>query len=236
MNDLQRYFESNTGHLIHKWHHYFEIYDRHFSRFRGRSPRVLEIGVSQGGSLQMWRNYFGPGTQIFGMDINPACQRFASDDTTIFIGDQADRAFLARVREAVQRVDILIDDGGHRMEQLRASFDELFGCVDAQGVYLAEDLHTCYWPEFGGGLRKADSFVEFAKQQIDRLNAWHSREPALQVDTFTRSVHSMHFYDSIVVIEKRPIEKPQHSKTGTPSVPDWVPPPRPRGWRRWLGG
>jgi SAM-dependent methyltransferase len=234
MNDLQRYFDNNTGRLIHKWHHYFEIYDRHFARYRGRSPRVLEIGVSQGGSLQMWREYFGPGTRIFGVDINPACRSLAEEGTEIFIGDQADRGFLRRVGAAIGSVDILIDDGGHRMEQLRATFDELFPRVDARGVYLAEDLHTCYWKEFGGGYRKPDSFIEFSKRLIDGLNAWHSRDRRLQVDDFTRGVHSMHYYDSILVVEKRPIGEPRHSKTGSPTVPDWTPAPPARGWRRWL--
>lgn len=71
MNVVRRFFEPHEGRRIHKWHHDFEIYDRHFTRYRGRSPVVLEIGVSQGGLLQMWREYFGPGVRIFGRDINP---------------------------------------------------------------------------------------------------------------------------------------------------------------------
>jgi hypothetical protein len=53
-NDLLKYFENNPGNLIHKWMHYFEIYDRHFSRFRNKDVHIVEIGVFQGGSLQMW--------------------------------------------------------------------------------------------------------------------------------------------------------------------------------------
>ena len=53
MNPLERYFRRNHGRLIHKWVHYFDIYDRHFSRFRGRPIVVLEFGVFHGGSLQM---------------------------------------------------------------------------------------------------------------------------------------------------------------------------------------
>ena len=53
MNDLEKYFAKNTGRLIHKWKHYFEIYDRHFSRFRGSNVHVVEFGVSHGGSLRM---------------------------------------------------------------------------------------------------------------------------------------------------------------------------------------
>ena len=59
MNDLRRYFDNNSGRVIHKWEHYFEIYDRHFNSFRNKEIVILEIGIFQGGSLQMWKNYFG---------------------------------------------------------------------------------------------------------------------------------------------------------------------------------
>ena len=65
MNDLEKYFRQNDKRLIHKWAHYFDVYDRHFSKYRNKEIVVLEIGVSQGGSLQMWRNYFGTDAQIF---------------------------------------------------------------------------------------------------------------------------------------------------------------------------
>ena len=80
MNDLEIYFKKNTGRLIYKWQHYFEIYDKHFSRFRGKEIVVLEIGVFQGGSLQMWKNYFGPGAKIYGIDIDPRCKNFEEEN------------------------------------------------------------------------------------------------------------------------------------------------------------
>ena len=79
MNDLEKYFHENTGRLIHKWKHYFEIYDRHFSRFRGTDVHILEFGVSQGGSLQMWKNYFGHRCKIYGVDINKHCKSLEED-------------------------------------------------------------------------------------------------------------------------------------------------------------
>jgi len=75
-NDLEKYFNQNTGRLIHKWNHYFEIYDRHLSKFRGKQPTILEFGVSHGGSLQMWKDYFGESCKIYGVDINPESKQF----------------------------------------------------------------------------------------------------------------------------------------------------------------
>jgi hypothetical protein len=224
MNDLERFFEANTGRLIHKWMHYFEIYDRHFARFRGGDVHVLEFGVSQGGSLDLWKDYFGPRCKIHGVDINPHCKALENEDVTIFIGDQEDRAFLQSLATKIPRIDILIDDGGHTMRQQIATFEELFGHVAENGVYLCEDLHTSYWSKWGGGYRRHGTFIEYAKGFIDRIHAWHSHSPALKVDDFTRSAHSLHFYDSVLVIEKRPMTEPVHRKTGVATVADYESP------------
>jgi len=98
MNDLEKYFRENDKRLIHKWVHYFDVYDRHFSRFRNKEIVILEIGVSQGGSLQMWKNYFGEKAKIFGIDIDPRCKDLEEDNIKIFIGSQSDRNFLKDVK------------------------------------------------------------------------------------------------------------------------------------------
>ena len=214
VNDLERYFAENTGKLIHKWKHYFEIYDRHFARFRAQAITLVEFGVSEGGSLDMWKSYFGEKVRIVGIDVNPWCQRFASKGIEIVTGDQADVNFLRAFRKAFGKIDILIDDGGHTMTQQINTFEELFPAVYENGVYLCEDLHTSYWEKFGGGYLKPGTFIEHAKRYIDKLNAWHSETPQLTVSEFTRSAHSMHFYDSVLVIEKRRITEPYALMTG----------------------
>jgi hypothetical protein len=227
MNDLERFFRANTGRLIHKWHHYFEIYDRHFARFRGQPVQLVEFGVSQGGSLRMWRDYFGPQVQIVGVDINPNCKQFEEPGVRIEIGDQGDREFLRRLAAGLPSIDILIDDGGHTMQQQIRTFEELFPKVAPTGVYLVEDLHTSYWPQWGGGVGRKGSFIEYSKRFIDQIHAWHSREPQrLAVSEFTRSVHSLHYYDSVLVIEKRPMQPPTHERIGQASFPEYVPPQR----------
>ena len=225
MNDLEQFFHQHTGRLIHKWHHYFEIYDRHFARFRGQPINIVEFGVSQGGSMQMWRHYFGPQAKVFGVDINPNCKQFEEPGVQIFIGDQGDREFLRTLAETLPTIDILIDDGGHTMEQQIRTYEALFPKVAPHGVYLCEDLHTSYWREFGGGYRRRGTFIEYAKGFVDALHAWHSKEPQrLAVTDFTRSAHSVHFYDSIVVVEKRPMVPPTHERVGEQAFPDYQPP------------
>lgn len=217
MTDLERYFRSNTGRLIHKCKHYFDIYDRHFKRFRNKEVVILEIGVSHGGSLQMWKDYFGKDAKIYGIDIDPRCKEFEEDNIKIFIGSQSDREFLSEIKKLIPKADIIIDDGGHTMKQQRISFEELFDHVKDDGVYLVEDLHTSYWALFGGGHKRKNTFIEYSKNFIDYLNAYHSEERSLKVDKFTSSTDSLHYYDSILVIEKKIKEKPFDESTGVAS-------------------
>ncbi len=214
MNDLEKYFRQNDDKLIHKWMHYFDIYDRHFSRFRNKKITILEIGVSQGGSLQMWKNYFGPDAMIYGIDIDPKCKDLEEENVEIFIGSQSDRKFLREIIKKVPKFDILIDDGGHTMKQQKNSYEELFQHVNENGVYLCEDLHTSYWLEYAGGHRRKGTFIEYSKKFIDFLNAHHSQQRSLKVNDFTKSVESIHYYDSILVIEKRKMIPPTHEKSG----------------------
>ena len=217
MNDLEKYFRANKKRLIHKWVHYFDAYDRHFSRFRGKEIVLLEIGVFHGGSLQMWKDYFGDGVKIYGVDIDPRCKEYEEENIKIFTGSQSDREFLRELKKEIPPIDILIDDGGHTMEQQIVTYEELFGHVKDNGVYLCEDLHTSYWDKWGGGHRREGTFIEYSKNFIDQLNAYHSKEKSLKVDDFTKSVDSIHYYDSILVLEKKKRGKPYHEKTGKKS-------------------
>jgi hypothetical protein len=220
-NPLRALFDAHQGRLVNKWLHYFDVYHRHLQRFRGQPITLVEIGVFHGGSLQLWRQYLGPQARIIGVDINPECAKIQEPGCEILIGSQSDRGFLRQLRAHCGRIDVLIDDGGHRMDHLMISFQELFPAIDALGVYIAEDLHTCYWREYGGGYRNPYSFIEYAKQHIDQLNARYSRDAgSFAIDGFTRSAASMHFYDSMLVVEKAPASVPQQMVRGTPSYAD----------------
>ncbi len=218
VNPLEAYFEANQGRLIHKWMHYFDIYHRHFRQFRNQPITVVEFGVSQGGSLQMWKNYFGPKARIIGVDIEPKCANLEEDQIEIMIGDQDDRDFLKTVAARAGSIDVLIEDGGHTMTQQIATFEELWPSIAHGGVFLMEDLHTSYWDRYGGGLKRPDTFIEYAKNLIDAEHAWYSEDKSsFAPDAYTRSIRGMHVYDSIIVFDKARVPKPTHRKTGTPS-------------------
>lgn len=218
MLSFREIFENHNGRMIDKWDHYFEIYDRYFSNYRDKPVRMLEIGVSEGGSLQVWRKYFGEQAEIFGVDIIPACKQFEDEKTKIFIGSQEDKVFLAELKSKLPLLDILIDDGGHTMKQQIISFDFLFSQVKDGGIYLVEDTHTSYWREWKGGYKRRGSFIEYAKNLVDQIYAWHIRNNKVTVNFITENVHAISFYDSVVVIEKKRREKPFGLKKGERSL------------------
>jgi hypothetical protein len=223
MNDLEKIFRKNKGGKIHKWKHYLEIYHHHFQKYRNKEIVILEIGVFQGGSLRMWKKYFGKNAKIYGIDINPECKKLEEAGIEIFIGSQEDRNFLRKIKKIIPKVDILIEDGGHTMNQQITTFEELYDHVKSDGIYLCEDLHTSYWKDYGGGYKSRGTFIEYSKNFIDYLNAWHSKQKAFNVNYFAENTFSVHYYDSVVVLEKRKMNKPRDLTTGRDVLPPFNP-------------
>lgn len=196
-------FNQHRGRLIHKWDQYFPAYERHFARFRNQAVNVIEMGAGEGGSLQLWRRFFGPYARIIGIDANRQAASYEEHMIAIRVGDQGDPVFLDSVMAEFGPVQVIIDDGSHMMPQIHRTFSHLYHHpgFDPNGVYVVEDLHTAYWPEFGGGYRREGSFIETAKAQIDQMHAQHSRG-AFQPTPFTAATLSMHIYDSLVIYER----------------------------------
>tara|TARA_B100000497_G_C7528637_1_gene320743 strand:+ start:320 stop:724 length:405 start_codon:yes stop_codon:yes gene_type:complete len=134
MNDYLQYFRNNKGRLIHKCEDNLHVYDRHFSKYRGKPISIMEIGVSHGGSLQMHKDYFGKRCRIIGVDIDPRCKDLEEEQIEIMIGDQGDKDFLQSLIAMMPIIDILIDDGGHVPFQQIVSFEELFPHISDQGI------------------------------------------------------------------------------------------------------
>jgi len=225
MRSLKEIFESHTGRLLHKWDHYFEVYERYFSPYRGTKANILEIGISHGGSLEMWREYFGNEVNLFAVDVIPECKQFEDEKTRVFIGSQEDEAFLAQLKSKLPEIDLLIDDGGHTMRQQIVTFNNLFSRVKDRGIYLVEDTHTSYWGQYHGGYKKKGSFIEFSKDMVDQMHAWHINNEKVQpVNSITENIAGISFYDSIVVFEKKRRKEPSHSMRGTPTITPYVDP------------
>lgn len=212
MKTLRDIFNEHQGGLLNKWENYLEVYEKFFSKYREQEIVFLEIGVAHGGSLKMWRKFFGEKALIIGVDVNPECKKFEEENTKIFIGSQEDKKFLTYLKTQIPVVDILLDDGGHTMKQQITTFNMLFNHVKEDGIYACEDLHTSYFKSYGGGYKKKNSFIEFSKNFIDNLHGWHKEadKKTKMFNHISRSVLSLHYYDSIIVIEKRLMKEPKN--------------------------
>ncbi|MGX7828490.1 class I SAM-dependent methyltransferase [Actinokineospora sp. 24-640] len=191
-----------------KWggmHWYTPHYARHFERLRAEPVRMLEIGIggytdpaSGGASLRMWQRYFRRGL-VYGLDIVDKTAVESLRVRTIQ-GDQGDPDSLRDIA-ALGPLDIVVDDGSHRSEDVIASFTHLFPAVRPGGYYVIEDLHTSYWPTFGGDtdLTSPRTTVGFLKTLLDGL---HHEEHRPQPSYTDRHVTGVFFYNNIVFIEK----------------------------------
>ena len=158
----------------------------------------------------MWRQYFGEGCHVYGVDIEPACRKYESDDVTIHIGDQADRRFWRSLD--LPPIDIVIDDGGHLANQMIVTFEELLPRMTEEGVYLVEDIH-------GPG----HAFLGYLYGLIRQLNAAAFRpteEPSIASSSLQRRVNGIHVYPFVTAIELSPAPDVFHcTKRGT----EWQP-------------
>lgn len=204
-------YADGSDRVVHKWHHYIPLYDRYFGRWRGRPLRFLEIGVSDGGSLAMWRRFFGPDAVIFGIDIDPRCAAFDGEAGKVRIGSQDDADFLAAVVEEMGGLDVVLDDGSHEMAHVRRSFEVLFPRLSHGGTYMVEDLHTSYWRRYGGGYRAAGNFFNFVRQMVDDMHRWY-HDAGERFGGLGAECSGIHIHDSVVVFDKDRPYPPTHSR------------------------
>jgi hypothetical protein len=202
-----------------KFEHYFPLYERHFSQFVGKAPKILEVGVQYGGSAEMWFKYFGAGTMVHGVDIAPHCQ--PTEYLELTVGDQGSEAFWETnfVAAGKRDYDIIIDDGSHDNPHQIVTLQQTFNLLKDGGIYWCEDTHTSYYHNVrvaDGGYLNKKSFTEYSKQLIDVINSQHTQfaigvgptpngpHVDAKLVALYRQTQAIHFYDSVVTIEKGP--------------------------------
>jgi hypothetical protein len=211
-NPLETYFDGiREGPGVWKARHYFELYHRHLRKFVGRDVTVVEVGIYSGGSMLMWRHYFGEGCRVHGVDIQKECKAYEDSHTTIHIGDQGDRGFWKRFREAVPSVDVFIDDGSHDPVHQIVTLEEILEHLRPGGVYICEDV-----------CRIGSPFMEYVHSLADELNAgigyaYDGQEISYTPTPLQAAVNSVHLYPFVAVIEKRdtPLKRISALKHGT---------------------
>jgi len=184
-----------SAYLSIKHSSYFQTYEELLAQYRNKAIVFAEVGVYNGGSLFMWRKYFGPQARIIGIDLNPAARKWEKDGFEIHIGNQGDPQFWNDFFSRVGQVDVILDDGGHTNEQQIVTAHKTIPHIKDGGMLIVEDTHTSYFTDFGNPSKY--SFMSYAKSLIDSVN---SRFPTVHVskNRLNESVWSIGFYESIV--------------------------------------
>ena len=221
---LARYFaDLKQGPGLWKWEHYFDIYEKHLSRFRGTDAVIVEVGIFSGGSLKMWRSYFGARATIIGVDIANATKVYERNPSygspdRIVVGDQASSTFWHDFKRKVPRVDVLLDDGAHLYMAQRTTLDAIFGHLAPGGVYMCEDLGAAAGGFESGSARLASYVLSKFVSGASGINQIRGKS----VGAIQRRVAEVAFYPYVLTIEKRvsPLPRTTSSMHGTL----WAPP------------
>lgn len=226
---LKQLYAVHSGKVSDKWSSYLIEYDRLFNVYRDKPVNLLEIGIQNGGSLEIWSKYFFNAKKLIGCDINPDCSRLVYEDSRIMVvlGDANSDLVESNVLQHMPFFDIVIDDGSHRSSDIVKSFARYFHNLADGGIFVVEDLHCSYWGEFEGGLFYPYSSITFFKRLADIINHEHwgiakSRSEILRgfflkydilidEDLLTH-IHSIQFFNSICVVRK---ESPQNNSLGS---------------------
>ena len=181
--------------IFYKTPNFFCIYDDLLKKFKNRDVTLVEIGVASGGSLFMWKNYFGNKARIIGIDFNPGSKKWEKHGFEIYIGNQSDPKFWKEFFEKIGKIDILIDDGGHTNEQQIVTFLNTFENINEEGLIIIEDTHTSYMKEFGNPSKY--SFMNFCKKIIDEQNSESIKD--LVHKKYLKLIYKIEIYQSLVV-------------------------------------
>ena len=204
---LKEIFNTNK-YTINKWSNYFDIYEKHFSPYINTNVVMLEIGVQHGGSLKMWKEYFGKNSVIIGIDINPDCKKHEDIDSNIHvrIGSQVDENFLLNTFEEFKDIDIILDDGSHNMEHVYSTFNILYPLLKNNSIYMVEDLEHAYYPSSCCDV--SENFINKTKENIDLMHAEASQcvigNKKIKInELMTNNTFCISCYEGIVCYEKQ---------------------------------
>lgn len=218
-SELQAYFDTvHSGPGVWKYRHYFDVYARHFDRFRGRNITFVEVGIYSGGSLRMWRKFFGPQARIIGIDLSPSTRVYEKNPVygspdRILVGDQGSGAFWEAALAEIGDVDVLLDDGGHASHMQNVTLNAVFPKMKPGGVYMVEDLalsNRAFWEGVtrrfitgDGGMHNFEKVKECTKNPLFALKR-HPRvgcvQPAVNADQLMTA--ALTFHPQMVVLEK----------------------------------
>ena len=198
MSKIFKSFKASPKYSI-KWSNYIDIYENLFQKFLKKKIKIVEVGIGDGGSLFMWKNFFGKNAKIIGIELNPEAKNLEKNGFKIYNGDQSSPDFWKSFYKKIGKIDILIDDGGHTNLQQITTLVESINFIKPGGMIIIEDTHTSFMKNKGFKNPSKYSFINFTLSIIEII---HRRNPNLnkKLNFISKKINSIEYYDSITVI------------------------------------
>jgi hypothetical protein len=198
-------FAAHRGKKSQKWVQYLTPYDeivRELLTTFGTRISLLEIGIQEGGSIQIWREVFGPEARIVGVDIDPTCAKLDLP-AEVFIGDSSNKKFLNSIQVRDKPFNLIVDDGSHDSKHQKQAFETLFPLLSHNGLYIVEDTeHSYYWSKHGGYLRRS-SFINLTKRTIDKMHKQYFLSPTFRgFNVDATMITSVTFHPGMIIFKK----------------------------------
>ena len=180
-----------------KWTSYFQVYENIFSEYRNKKITFVEIGVANGGSLFIWKKFFGKNAKIIGIDANPNAKKMEKYGFKIYIGSQSDEKFWENFFKKEGKIDIILDDGGHKNLHQISTVHYCLPHIKNGGKIVIEDTITSYLKKEFYNPSKY-SFINFCNLIIENI---HRRSVLLKkkLNIYAKKIYSINFFESIVV-------------------------------------
>ena len=219
MGLLKDLYQKHSGKVSDKWTIYLDKYDKKLNPYQKHQVKLFEIGILNGGSLEIFSKYFFNAELILGCDIDPKCRELHYDQSNIktIIGDVNENKIKDEIIK-YSKFDIILDDGSHNSNDVVRTFCNYFNHLKDEGLFIIEDLHCSYWREHGGGLFYPISSINFFKKLIDIINHEHwgiekkrdwllrgfSTNYKANVENLELDkIHSIEFINSLCFIKKK---------------------------------
>ena len=190
---------KNSQNVSLKCNTYFQAYEELLDKYVGKEITFVEIGVLHGGSLFMWREYFGTKAKIIGIDLNPNAKKLEKDGFDIYIGSQSDKNFWKSFFDKVGNIDVLLDDGGHENHQQIITMSQTIPHIKDGGTLITEDTHTSYLKKFGNPSKY--SFINYSKYLVDVINSRFPSDEIKKNNDFKNKIYSIIFFESMVALK-----------------------------------
>jgi hypothetical protein len=215
---LSALYQIHRGKVSDKWSSYLSLYEAILAHRKPRIRALLEIGVQNGGSLDIWSKFLPDATSIVGCDIDARCAALTYDDPriSVIVGDATQPVARDAILAKRTKFDVVIDDGSHVPKDVIAAFSLYWPHIEPGGLFIAEDLHCDYFPTHQGGIARGDIATRFFAELAHVINFEHWKDEAqlriifqrfpslagVQMTSVIGTIRSISFHNSVVVIEK----------------------------------